>query len=246
MDFFLKLLLSSTLIFAINFVFKTLTSSKFDKLFVPKHQKALQTLCIFILLIVLFIIYGMILGALYFQVKSYKYTEAVSGILAVFYLIGLIIVSIVCLMKYFKEKKSGLPYNISEKKVLRLIFVVVFLNIVIYSMVLSDTFFTSGKTKVEFAGDILYCIVQFFVLTCVLVKAMTYLLGYMKRHWGYVVSPTPEDVDKRYLHVLYSLSPTQLVLSEDNENLHYPTNVYLFDVTKQSYIHFERVLIMKK
>lgn len=246
MELLVKILLSTTLVVAINFVTKAITSSHFDILFIPKHQKILQNICKYILLFAAFTLYGGILAAVYNQIKEMKYIPTIIGIIIILDILGLIIVCIVCVIKKIIEKKKGAPFNFSENKTIRLMIISILLNMITFSVVFYEMFMTPNTNTWEYYSNIINCIILFFLLTAALLKAITYLIGYRKKNWSYVLSPTPEDVDKKYLHVLYSLSPTQLVLSEDNENKQNPTSVYIYDTSKQTFIHFERVLNLKK
>lgn len=246
MDVFLKFILSSTILVTINFVFKTLTSSNFDKLFIPKHQRALQTVCLFILLLFVFTAYGIFLAALYHEVEELEYTVIISGIILIMYLIGLVVIGVICLVKWWKDRKAGNQFVITERKANILTFSLIIINILVFAMILCDVIYVAGVDKIENWGNTITCIGEFFTISYLLLKAQMYLQGYKKKRWGYVLSPMPENVEKKYLNVLYSLTPTQLVLSEDGDNVKYPTNIYLYDLTKQSYIHFERVLLIKK
>lgn len=245
MDNILKILLASSSVIALNFIFKTITSNDFDKLLIPKYQKMLQVVCAFILLIALFIGYGVLFAFLMNQVKELRYTDFAIGILLLVYIIALIIIGCTCISKKQKEKKTGNEINYSEKKVEYITIGMVFLNLIIYAYFLNESYFKSGVKNGAYYWDLISCIIVFFMITYLLMKAQLYLQGFKRRRWSYVLSPTPEKIEERYLHVLYAISATQLVLSED-ENSHYPTSIYLFDMTKQSYIHFERVLTLKK
>ncbi|MFE5321472.1 hypothetical protein ACFQ88_22440 [Paenibacillus sp. NPDC056579] len=245
MDTVLKIMLSSTIIPVINFVFKTVTASKFDNLFIPKYQKALQMVCMFIIWLLVYIGYGAFFSVLYHQVKEMKYTAMVEGSIYLIYIFGFMFLATTCLVKFWIAKKNGKVISIAEKKLSFMVLTLIILNQFIYSMMLHDMVFTSGLSSFEYVGNIIICIGEFFFLTYILLKAQLYIQGYKKREWGYALVPTPEDVNKKYLNVLYSISPTQLVLSEESNNANYPTNIYLYDVTKQSFIHFERVLNIK-
>lgn len=246
MELLVKILLSSTLIVAINFVTRTVTSSHFDRIFMAKYQKVLQNICIYIILFVSFTLYGGILAAIYSQVKNLKYTPTVIGSIIILDIFCLITVGIICLNKKIVEKKHGTSIKFSENKVTKLMFVPILLNIITFSVIFCEMYMTSRTNKWEYYSNIINCTILFFILTAALLKAINYLIGYRKKNWSYVLSPTPEDVDKKYLYVLYSLSPTQLVLSDDNENIQYPTSVYVYDISKQSFVHFERVLTLKR
>lgn len=247
MEIVLKFLLSGTLILTINFVIKTFTSSSFDKLFIPKHQKVLQTACIFVIAFIIFFGYGMLFGSLYMQIKQYysKFIDMIFLLLFLIYITGLACIIVLCIVKVWKEKRSGVSFNISMKKISPIILTLLFLNMIIYAIMLSELILTTGLDKYDHIMSILRCTIVFFVFAYGFLKAQVYLQGFKDR-WVYVLSPIPKDVDKRYFTVLYSLSPTQLVLSEDNVDHKHPSNIYLYDITKQTYTHFERVLMMNK
>ncbi|HWO96374.1 MAG TPA: hypothetical protein VNM45_08585 [Bacillus sp. (in: firmicutes)] len=246
MELIIKIMLSSTIFIAINFVTKSITSSNFDKLFIPKHQKILQAFCIYIVLFLLFSLYGVSIAAVYKQVRDFKYINEVTGIIVILNILGLITVGIICLIKRIIEKKKGTYYNFSEVKVMRLMFIPLILNALTYSIIIYEMYITTETDKLNYYSNLFICAIVFFMLTVFLFAAMTYLVGYKKKKWIYVISPTPEDVDKKYLHVLYAMSPTQLVLSENDVNIPDPTSVYIYDMSKQTFIHFERVVVLNK
>lgn len=246
MDLLIKILLSSTVIIAINFVTKSVTSSHFDKLFIPKHQKILQSLCIYIILFFIFTLYGVSIAAIYKQVRDLKYVHETTGILVLSNILGLITVGIICLIKRIIEKKKESHFNFSENKVMKLMFIPIVLNVFTFSIILYEMYITTETNKWDYYGNMFYCAILFFILTFFLITAETYLIGYKRRKWNYVLSPTPKDVDNKFLYVLYAMSPTQLILSEDNENISYPTNIYIYDLSKQTFMHFERVVTLKK
>lgn len=246
METFLKIVLASSSVLAINFVSKTLTSNSFDRLLIPKYQKMLQTICAFIILVVLFVGYGALFGAFFSQIKDFKYTDAAVFLLFLAYVIGLMGIGCGCLLKLRKEKKTGMKLNYSEKRVEYIIVSLVFLNIIVYGYFLNEFYLLLGVKKEQYYGDIVTCILVFFSITYLLLKAQLYLQGYRKKRWRYVLSPTPEKIEEKHLYVLYAISATQLVLSEEDENIQDPISIYLFDMTKQTYMHFERVLTIKK
>lgn len=116
---------------------------------------------------------------------------------------------------------------------------------IVFAISFYDVLNIPGLERTEFISKILTCTSQFYLFAFLILKSYLYLIGYSRRHWNYVISPTPVDIDKRYLYVLNLLSPTQMVLSENIENVENPSSVYLFDITKQTYIHFERVATLK-
>ncbi|MCC3380758.1 hypothetical protein ACFQY3_19195 [Paenibacillus farraposensis] len=116
MEIILKLLLSTTILYVINFVFKTLTSNHFDKIFVPKHQKALQSICVFLLFLIVFIFYGFLIATFYEKIKKLKYIVFISDFLFLIYFIGLVFILCICLIKWIKEGKGKDYFNLSEQK----------------------------------------------------------------------------------------------------------------------------------
>lgn len=246
LDIFLKIILSSTILYVINFVCKTFTSNNFDKLFIPKHQKALHNFCLFIILFIIFIIYGVIFAALYDNVRESEFASIISLSVTILYALGLIVTIYLCLRKWVKEKMSGEQFNLSEKEATILLYIVILLNIVLYSIAFCEIINTEANNKQEFLGSIFKCIFVFFSITYLLLESHIYLLGLKKRKWSYVLSPVPANVEQKYLEVLYSLTPTQLVLAEKVDDSQSPSSVYLYDITKNTYIYFERVVKFKK
>lgn len=246
MDIFLKILLSSSLIYTINLVSRTLTANNFDKLFIPKHQKVLYNICSFIFLFIIFIGYGVLLGGFYSQIRGGKVANSISGILIIVYVVAFLFTGYLCLRKWIKEKKSGMTFNMNEKRATFLLFVGMILNIATYSILLCEMYLLDGLGKMNYLGNLMNCIILFFGLSYVLLQSHLYLIGLKKRKWNYVLSPMPENIEKKYLNVLYSLSPNQLVLSEEKDGSHNPSSVYVYDMNKNTYIYFERVLSFEK
>lgn len=246
MDIFLKIILSSSLIYTINLVTKTLTTNNFDKLFIPKHQKALYNICSFIFLLIIFIGYGVLLGGFYSQIRGGKVADSIGVVLIIVYVIMFLFTGYLCLRKWIKEKKSDMTINMDEKRATLLLFVVMILNIAIYSILLCEMYLLDGLGRTNYLGNIMNCIIFFFGISYVLLQSHLYLIGLKKRKWNYVLSPMPDNIEKKYLNVLYSLSPNQLVLSEETDNSHNPSSVYVYDMNKNTYVHFERVLSFKK
>ncbi|OKP86309.1 hypothetical protein A3842_06640 [Paenibacillus sp. P3E] len=245
MDIILKIVLSGTIPILINLVIKALTSSSFDNLFFLKHQKTQQRIILYVVLGVLFLAYGSLLTAIYASFVKMKYTIVVAAIIIVLFLLGIMILGILCGIKWMKGKWSVKKFTLSETKANRLSFTVFMCNMVVFAVSFYDTLNITGLERTEHMVKILVCIGQFYIYAFLILKSYFYLIDYTRHQWNYVISPNPEDIDKRYLYVLYSLSPTQMVLSESNENVENPSSVYLFDITKQTYIHFERVATLK-
>ncbi|MEK4060944.1 MULTISPECIES: hypothetical protein [unclassified Paenibacillus] len=151
------------------------------------------------------------------QVKENRYTDFVIGILLLVYIIALIIIGCICISKKQKEKKTGREINYSEKKVEYLTIGMIFLNLIIYAYFLNESYLKPVKNGAYY-WDLISCISVFFMITYLLMKAQLYLQGFKRRRWSYVLSPTPEKIEERYLHVLYAISATQLVLSEDGNS----------------------------
>lgn len=244
-DTVLKIILSSTLIYMINFVFKTFTSNNFDKLFIPKHQKILQKICFFIFAFIIFIVYGFFMGALYGQLKGEYNVDLLSAFIVLIYVLGVITIGLLSLRKWRKEKTRK-QFNMNEKKANILFYPVMILNIVVYSMMIYELYLPDINNSLEHWGDMVNSVIMFFGISILLLKFYMYLIGFKKRRWSYVLSPRPDDIEKKHLNVLYSLAPNQLVLSEATEDSQNLGSIYLYDMNKNTYFHFERVLSLPK
>ncbi|GCL74918.1 hypothetical protein PN4B1_49040 [Paenibacillus naphthalenovorans] len=249
MDVLIKILLSTTLVYAIHFVYKTFTSNNFDKLFMPKYQKSLHNTFMNIFIFIIFIIYGVFFAAMYGKIQGATFINLVITILFIIYFIGLTTTGLFCLYKRINDRKASKAFVLKEKQANALLFLVFFLNILVFSITLYEVYIineTSVIVKSLWLGNLVNCIIFFYALSYFLLKSNIYLQGINKREWGYVLSPTPEGIEEKHLYVLYSLNSTTLVLSDDPDNKHYPKSVYLFDLTKKSYTCFNRVLNLNK
>lgn len=245
MDTILKIVLSGTIPIFINLVIKALTSSSFDTLFYLKHQRTQQRIILYLVIGVLLLAYGLLISVIYASLLKMKYINAIAGIIIILFLLGIISLGILCGLKWMKEKWSVKKFTLSETKANLLAFTVFILSMVVFAISFYDTLNLTDLERTEHIAKLLMSIGQFYLYAFLILRSYFYLIGYSKRQWNYVISPTPEDIDKRYLYVLYSLSPTQLVLSENIGNVQNSSSVYLFDITKQTYIHFERVATLK-
>ncbi len=247
MEVLLKILLSTSIIYAISFVFKTFTTNKFDRVFMPKHQKSLQNTFLIVFLIFVFILYGIYFAALYqkiIELRWLKHTSDAIETIYFIYFIGILYIVILCLMKFINRKNKEWNFKISEKTLNKVFFTVFLLNIFVYSIMLHDVYFSvdTNRDKNIWISNMISCIFVFLIFSYLLMKSNSYLLGISKRHWKYVLSPTPADIKERHLYVLYSLTPTTLVLSDNPESESYPTSVYLYDLNKNTYVYFNRVV----
>ncbi|NEU28713.1 hypothetical protein G3M74_22090 [Paenibacillus polymyxa] len=249
MDVLIKVLLSTTLMYAIHFVYKTFTSNNFDKLFMPKYQKYLHNTFLAILVFIIFVAYGVFFALIFEKIKDIKYVNVVINLLIIVYFLGLIITGILNLYKKIKDRNNGYKFVLSGKVADYILFSVFFLNILMFSLVFHEMYFVNGRTEsynLPWLGNLVNCIVLFFTISYFLLKSSLYLQGINKREWHYVLSPTPKDIQEKYLYVLYSLNATTLVLSDDPSNKQYPRSVYLFDLNKNSYTCFNRIVNLHK
>ncbi|MCM3748106.1 hypothetical protein M3223_12155 [Paenibacillus pasadenensis] len=245
MDLIIKIILSTTLIVVIKLTSKVFTSNNFDKIFMPKSQKLIHSVFFILLISLIFIGYGVVFSAMYSSFIEYKYSGYVILLLFIMYIISLLSIATLVLYKWKKDKRNIYSFEISKKKSEHLIFFAVFINMCMYSIFL-HSIFSEHLNKNEIIVEVLRCTIFFISIAYGLMKASLFLQGINKKKWGYVLSPTPEDINQRHLHILYSLNQSTLVLSEDPDDNIYPRSVYLFDITNGKYIFFNRVLNIKK
>lgn len=246
MDVIIKILLSTTLIYAINFVIKTFTANNFDKMFMPKYQKTLHNIFLVVSIFFVFIFYGIFFAAMYRKIHEIDGINIFVIVLVVLYILGLLLTGFAYLYKLVCDKIRSKKFVFSVKHANILLFIVFILNILVYSITLHEMYYIDiSSDKAYWVGNLLNCIFLFFVISYLLLKVNLYLQGINKREWDYVLSPTPENIEQKHLYVLYSLNPNTLVLSDDPNNRNYPKSVYLFDLNKNSYTYFNRVVNLK-
>ncbi|MCM3131288.1 hypothetical protein M3629_00725 [Paenibacillus polysaccharolyticus] len=241
MDILMKVLLSTTLIYFIHFIIKTFTANEFDKLFLLKHQIYLHNTFLFTLVYVVLMAYVALFVVIIEGLKNIKYIDLVMNYILFLYLISLIIVIVLYLYKKVKDKHRDVELKLPAKVADSFLFCVFFLNILVFSNIIHKFL-----RKDDIIANIINCVILFSLSTYFILKSNLYLQGFNRRKWYYVLSPTPKDIHERYLYVLYSLTATTLVLSDDPSNKKCPRNVYLFDLNKNSYTCFNRVTNLQK
>lgn len=241
MDILLKVLLSTTLIYFIHFIIKTFTANEFDKLFLLKHQIYLHNTFLFTLIFVVLMAYSALFVVIFEKLKNIKYIDLAINCMFILYFISLFIIIVLYLYKKIKDKHRDAEFKLSAKVTDSFLFCVFFLNILVFSVVIHKFLMKDGLI-----GNIVNSVILFCLLTYFLLRSNLYLQGISRRKWHYVISPTPKHIHERYLYVLYSLSATTLVLSDDPSNKKYPRSVYLFDLNRNSYTCFNRVINIQK
>ncbi|MGG0825138.1 hypothetical protein ABE099_20005 [Paenibacillus turicensis] len=146
-------------------------------------------------------------------------------------------------MAYKGKKRRRIVFNV--KFLFPLLFSTILLDIIVHSITLWGIINVS-TTKQDFIANMISNIITFFGIAYILIKCLQYLLDLNKRKWVYVLSPMPIDINQKYLEVLYSLTPTLLVLAEKNDDPKDPKSVYLYDITKNTYTYFQKVVQLKK
>lgn len=229
------------LIYGVVLVFKIFTANKFDKLFLPKHQKYIYDVLTFVMLYVIFNLYA---GFFSFLFERYTYLKhaIVFIIVMVLFIVLLVVYLIIWTIKVCVKLIKNKKFSISHKFSNGLLFISFFLAIYIFSYSLNQILFLSPDNWDEKVSKILSQSITFFIVLYASIKANIYFVGYNKRDWQYVIAPTPEDIVNRHLYVRYSLSRNILVLSDSPKEEQFPNTVYLFDLQKESYICFKRVL----
>lgn len=196
MDTILKIVLSGTIPILINLVIKALTSSSFDNLFYLKHQKIQQRIILYVVLGVLLLAYGSLLTAIYASFAKMKYTIVVAASSIVLFLIGIIILGILCSIKWMKGKWSVKKFTLSETKANRLTFTIFMCNMVVFAVSFYNTLNLTDLERIEHVAKILICIGQFYLYAFLILKSYFYLIDFTRHQWNYVISPTQKTLIK--------------------------------------------------
>lgn len=183
------------------------------------------------------------MAVIYEQIKNQKFVSYIEHIFILVYVIAIFIPLICCGYKQGMEKWKKSKFVLSEKTATPYLFIVVFSSVFVYSISLNREFSVKDSNMTSIIIAVISLTVSFFAILILLFKAFRYLTGLSNRVWRYVLSPTPEGIEKKHLYVLYSINPNILVLSDDPHSEANPTSVYLYDMSKDTYTHFNRVLL---
>lgn len=241
MEILTKILIAPiTLGFFITII-KAFSYNGFDKLFVPKHQKIIYNLFLFMSLLLLFFIISVVYSFL-LEDLGVVVSPNIIGWIVWFYLVYILLLIAIVISKVI-SKRIAEKYTTSSA-IKPFILIGCFMNYFFLSIKFNEIVYLkySSMPLMQLINNIFNISVVFLVITYVFIYLGLWLSGDTKRKWAYILSPVIDDVEDKHLYVLYSLSSTTLVLSEDTKNSNNPTTVYLYDMSKNSYICFKKVL----